>query len=83
MKSGMGTGGIPALILLYKQVTLFFPCVSGAVVPSASTSERNKSVAKCVSLAHFCGEMPLHSYLIGNQSQEWPRLFCELVSEGL
>lgn len=43
MKSGMEIRRIPPLILLYKQLTLFFRCVIGAVLPSANVSERNKS----------------------------------------
>lgn len=43
MKSGMEIGGIPPLILLYKQATLFFKRVIGTVSPSANVSECIKS----------------------------------------
>lgn len=43
MKSGIEIEGIPPLILLYKQVTLFFGCVIGTVLPSADVSKCNHS----------------------------------------
>lgn len=44
MESGMGMGGIPPLILLYKQVTLFFSCViSFAVRKCLKTQQKSFS----------------------------------------